>query len=170
MVGVFSSCHEPQDCDLWCMSIYQIHPSNGVARHYPASGSSVSVPLSSGYANAVVMLCRGIHVSETPKTPVTDSCGSLNYCHQPQSHAVDAHNARVTYHGWNGVASRWQSSDHQWCHEWDGGLGVCHCAMSIPVLGEIVGPKSGRDPSVSESNRLHVDTFRFFFMNLRYIP
>ena len=27
----------------------------------------------------------------------------------------------------------------------------------------------GRDPSVSTSNRLHVDTFRFFFISLGYI-
>ena len=28
----------------------------------------------------------------------------------------------------------------------------------------------GEDPGVSESNRLHVVMFRFFFINLRYIP
>jgi hypothetical protein len=159
------------------MSIYQRHPPNGVARHYPASGSSVPVSTSSQrlhqccgndvqrhrFAN---ISPQGFDVSKTPKTPVVVPllsstlipCGRCLQCPCDASCmgemvSLPDDKVPIISGAMNGT----------------GGQGVCHCAMSVPVPGEIGGPKSGRDPSVSESNRLCFDTFPFFFMNLRYI-
>ena len=42
-----------------------------------------------------------------------------------------------------------------------------HCKRD-PCPGKILGT-IGRDPSVSKSNRLHVDIFRFSFFDSRYV-
>ena len=49
-----------------------------------------------------------------------------------------------------------------WANLWSIALPWAQCAGTF--LGII-----GRDPSVSESNQLHVDIFRFFLSNLKYI-
>ena len=48
---------------------------------------------------------------------------------------------------------------------------VCEVALRVGLdYGSVPGRiEHGQDPSVSKSNRLHVDIFRFFFINLRYI-
>ena len=37
------------------------------------------------------------------------------------------------------------------------------------VSGMVFGHNIGQDPSVSNSNRLHVDIFRFFLISFRYV-
>ena len=147
-----ATSHGIVTCDL-CRSIKDIHRTVWLAITPLQDHRCLYVPLRSGYTNAAVMMCRGavlqislIKASMSPRlrkrqrpivvVPLLSStlipCGRCLQCPCDASCmgemvSLSDDKVPIISGAMNGT----------------GGLGVCHCAMSVPVPGEIVGPKSG---------------------------